>query len=262
MSMLSLKSLENGLALLRVRQGWKEEAIRLCQAGYELLTRELGPEKHQLHRSVLQYNTAQVYTMMGDLETALRYYGYAIQMDPNYSEYYNDVGNIYQRQGRFDEALTSYETAIQLSPPYPEVYFNRGICFARKQKWQTALENCEHSLELNPHQPDAHVLRAEICEQLGNVASYNRAIELAPESVVARVNKAVLLFDQGRFDSALTEMNDVIALEEFEPSHYENRSVIHEKIGRWDLSRDDQKRAEWLRQDGEERQALSPAASA
>lgn len=258
--------IENGLALLRVRQGRKEEAIRLCQAGYQLLTRELGPEKHKLHRSVLQYNTAQVYTMMGDLEAALRYYGYAMQMDPNYSEYYNDAGNIYQRQGRFDEALASYETAIKLSPPYPEVFFNRGICFARKENWQMALQNCALTLELNPLQPDAHVLYAEIWEHKGNVAealaSYNRAIELAPELVVARVNKAVLLFDQGLFDSALTEMNAVIALQEFEPSHYENRAAIHEKSGRWDLSRNDQKRAEWLRLDAEEKQTVSRAASA
>jgi tetratricopeptide (TPR) repeat protein len=244
--------IENGLAFLRARQGRREEAIQLCQAGFELLTRELGPEKHKLHRSVLQYNTAQVYNMMGEFDVALAHYASAIEMDPNYSEYYNEVGNIYQRQERFDQALKSYDTAIQLSAPYPEVYFNRGVCLAREEKWQMALESCDYSLELTPDQPDAHALRAEICEQLGNVdealVSYDNAIRLSPDMVLARVNKAVLLFDKRLFASALTEMNHVIALEESEPSHYENRAAIYKEMEKWDFYQQDQKRAESFRQ--------------
>jgi tetratricopeptide (TPR) repeat protein len=245
--------IENGLAFLRVRQGRKDEAIQLCQAGYELLTGELGPEKHKLHRSVLQYNTAQVYTMMGDLDTALAYYAHAIQIDPNYSEYYNEVANIYQRQERFEEALKYYEKAIKLSAPYPEVYFNRAVCLAREKKWGVAFESCNYSLELNPDQPDAYILLAEIHEQLGNfdesLASYDKAIELSPNLVIARVNKAVLLFGKSLFDSALNEMNHVIAVEQSEPNHYENRAAIYKEMGKWDLHQEDIETAELLRRD-------------
>jgi tetratricopeptide (TPR) repeat protein len=245
--------IENGLAFLRVRQGRKNEAIQLCQAGYQFLTGELGPEKHKLHRSVLQYNTAQVYTMMGDLDTALTYYAHAIQIDPNYSEYYNEVANIYQRQERFDEALKFYEKAIKLSAPYPEVYFNRAVCLARQKEWEMALESCNYSLELNPDQPDAYIILAEINEQMGNsdesLASYDKAIELSPDSVTARVNKAVLLFGKRLFDSALNEMNQVIAIEQSEPGHYENRSAIYKEMGKWDLYQEDLETVELLRRD-------------
>lgn len=246
--------IENGLAFLRARQGRRQEAIQLCQDGYDLLTRELGADKHKLHRSVLQYNTAQVYAMMGELDTALRYYDYAIQMDPNYSEYYNEVGNIYQRQGRFEEALKSYEMAIQLSAPYPEVHFNRAICLARSEQWQAALESCDYSLELKPDQPDALVLRAEICEQLEKpeeaLTSYDCAIELAGNLVAARVNKAVLLYNKGLFDPALAEMNSVISIEQSESGHYENRAAIYREMGKWDLCKKDEEMAELLRNRG------------
>ncbi len=243
--------IENGLAFLRARQGRRQEAIQLCQDGYDLLTRELGADKHKLHRSVLQYNTAQVYAMMGELETALRYYDYAIQMDPNYSEYYNEVGNIYQRQGRFEEALNAYDMAVKLSAPYPEVHFNRAICLARGGQWQAALESCNYTLELKPDQPDAFVLRAEICEQLGKpdeaLTSYDGAIELSGNLVTARVNKAVLLFNKGLFDPALAEMNFVISIENAESAHYENRAAIYKEMGKWDLCKQDEQTAELLR---------------
>ncbi|HYX53930.1 MAG TPA: tetratricopeptide repeat protein [Candidatus Limnocylindrales bacterium] len=256
--------IENGLAFLRARQGRRHEAIQLCQDGYELLTRELGAEKHKLHRSVLQYNTAQVYNMMGDSEAALRHYDYAIQMDPNYSEYYNEVGNIYQRLGQFDQALRFYDDAIRLSAPYPEVYFNRAICLARSNDWQNALENCTYSLELKPDQPDAHLLRAEILEQLGDFGeafiSYDDAIALDGNLVAARVNKAVLLFTQGNFKQALTEMNAVIALQPGEASHYDNRAAIYTELGRPDLDQQDRRKADSLRAMGDV-EAVQAAAS-
>ena len=60
--------IDNGLAFLRVRQGRHQEALDLCQNGYDALTAEVGEEHHLLHRSVLQYNTAQVYGMIGRAE--------------------------------------------------------------------------------------------------------------------------------------------------------------------------------------------------
>jgi tetratricopeptide (TPR) repeat protein len=195
--------IENGLAFLRARQGRREEAIQLCQAGYELLTRELGPEKHKLHRSVLQYNTAQVYSMMGELEVALAHYANAIQMDPNYSEYYNEVGNIYQRQGRFDEALKFYETAMKLSAPYPEVCFNRGVCLAREEKWQTAFESCEYSLALSWAKSPCCWLRNLVAGPVSIALNFFIADTLESVGPQSAVNRNFALFAPGQSTSRL-----------------------------------------------------------
>jgi tetratricopeptide (TPR) repeat protein len=222
--------IDNGLALLRVRQGRKSEAIALCQSGYKLLDAALSPQTHKLHRSVLQYNTGQVYNLMGDHEAALHYYDLAITMDPNYSEYYNDMGNIFQRQGRFDDALTAYDMAVRLSPPYSEVHFNRALCLARRGDWDTAVTACRRSLDLNPDQLDAQLVLAEMCQQLGSLQEaadcYTHAIELAPSSVIARVNKAVTFFNMERFEDALAAIETAIALEPDEPDHHEKRAAI------------------------------------
>ncbi|MFP5288404.1 MAG: tetratricopeptide repeat protein, partial [Thermoanaerobaculia bacterium] len=119
----------NALALVRFRQGRFQEAVDLCRSGFERLETHLDPDRHRLHRSVLMYNIAQVYTAIGALEEALVYFERALQMDRNYSEYYNERGNVYLKLGRLAEAEQDYYRAIELSAPYPEVWTNLGQCY-------------------------------------------------------------------------------------------------------------------------------------
>lgn len=238
----------NGLAFLRVRQGRHAEAMALCRDGYALLTDALGEEKHQLHRSVLQYNIAQVYSMLGQDEEAITYYKKAMQMDPHYSEYYNEVGNILQRSGRFEEAEAMYDRAIEYSPPYPEVYFNKGVCRMSTGRIEESLECVARSLALNPEQPELYILRAELFESLDRIAEtladYDAAIALSPDAITARVNRAVLHFNANRFELALADMDHVVGIDSGEASHYLNRAEIHKAMAQRDLYQRDLAAAE------------------
>ncbi len=238
----------NGLAFLRVRQGRHAEAMALCREGYALLTDALGEEKHQLHRSVLQYNIAQVYSMLGHDDDAVAYYRKAMRMDPYYSEYYNEVGNILQRSGKFEEAEAMYDLAIEYSAPYPEVYFNKGVCRMSTGRIEESLECFARSLELNPEQPELYILRAELLESLERtaetLADYDAAIALSPDAITARVNRAVLHFNAERFERALADMDHVIGIDSGEPSHYLNRAEIHKAMAQRELYQRDLAAAE------------------
>ena len=223
--------LNNGLAFVRVRQNRRAEAVALCQQGFATLTEAVGDEKHRLHRSVLLYNSAQVYVALGKTEEALQYYRDAIAMDPYYSEYYNEMGNLLQQQGDFGGALGAYALAIEYSAPYPEVYFNKGVCHSHLEQWDDALASLAFSAELNPRQPELHLLRAEIFEQLGRdadaMAAYTTLIGLDNAPVSAHVNRAVLHYQAGNFVHALADMANAIAVEPENADHYENRAEIY-----------------------------------
>lgn len=240
--------IDNGLAFLRVRQGRQAEALSLCQSGYALLTHELGDERHRLHRSVLQYNTAQVYAMLNRGDDALEHYRKSIEMDPYYSEYYNEVGNILQRAERYEEAHAMYDLAIEYSAPYPEVHYNRGVCLVAMGRADEALACFVLSLELNPAQPELLALRAELREADGDIdgalEDYDNAIALAPQSVPARVNRAVLHYGGGRYHLALADMDQAIALEPAEAGHYLNRAEIHKAMAQRELYQRDLAAAE------------------
>ena len=216
-----------------------QEALDLCQAGYESVTSELGEHRHLLHRSVLKYNMAQVYAMLGRLEEALDCYETASALDPFYAEYLAEIGNILQQLDRDAEAIDYYTRAIRYSRHYPEVYLSKAISHARQEQWSDALTCSSISLELNPDQPDLYAARADILTELGQpklaLAEYDRAIAIGHDSIAMRVNRAVLHFNNGTYELALSDMDDVIARDTHDAAHYENRAAIYQAMGRQDL---------------------------
>lgn len=63
------------------------------------------------------------------------------------------------------------------------------------------------------------------------------------QAVSARVNRAVLRFNAGAFDLALSDMDSVIALEPNNAEHYQNRAEIFRSLDRSELCARDMQRA-------------------
>lgn len=173
----------NGLALIEVREGRTQEALRLVSEGIERLDKELAPNEQAQHRAGLLYNRAQVYGMMGRPEEALADWAAVMELDQNFPDHYFNRGNILRRLGRAKDAIADYGRALQLSPPFPEVYYNRG---------------------------DA---RLELGDVDGALADFSRVIDLDPGNVDARVNRAVLLSDLGDSQSAWQDVTEGLALD-------------------------------------------------
>ncbi|HVG20148.1 MAG TPA: tetratricopeptide repeat protein, partial [Blastocatellia bacterium] len=191
----------NGLAMIRNFQGRFEEAIELCRSGIERLNAHLGADEHRLHRSVLLYNIAQVYTATGSFPEAIEYFSAAIAMDPNYSEYYNERGNIFLQMGRLQEARTDYLKAIDLSPPYFEVFANLGQCYRRMGAMAEAIESYSRAHDLQPDHLLALLGRAKAREELGQseaaMADYTAALAQDPTQWEAVASRGVLRYEAG-----------------------------------------------------------------
>jgi len=159
----------NGLALVEMNLGSPAEALRLVDECISRLDRELRPDEHRLHRSVLKNNRARVYVAIGRLDDALADYAVVIAEDPNHAEHYLERGNIFRRLGRYDEAAADYATAMRLSPPFPEIYYNRGDLRLSAGDEEGALADFSYALELDPGLVDAYVNRAGMYLANGSV---------------------------------------------------------------------------------------------
>jgi tetratricopeptide (TPR) repeat protein len=247
----------NGLAMIRSFQGRQEEALDLCREGYELLERHLDPQQHRLHRSVLLYNMAQVYSQSAAFDRAIEYYSAAMRMDPNYSEYYNERGNLLLKLGRLEEAYQDYRRAIALGPPYFEVWSNLGQCCRVRGRMEEAISAYDRSLDLQPDQPMVWVVRAQALEALGRldeaIAAYSSALRLQPALWPAFAGRAVLLYEQGKVDECLADLDQAIALAPEEPEIYQNRAIARSDLGRFEETARDLQRYLELRPDAEDR---------
>jgi tetratricopeptide (TPR) repeat protein len=220
----------NGVAMIRSFQGRAQEAIDLCRNGTERLNTHVGADKHRLHRSVLVYNSGQVYLAIAHYEEAIKYYSAAIAMDPNFSEYYNERGSIFLRMNRLEEAHADFHRAIELSPPYFEVFTNLGQCYRNMERYQEAVEACSRAIDLEPNELLARLARAQAYEALGNrtasIADYTSALALDPAQWEALANRGVLYYEAGDLEAALADFNSAISFSPDQVNLYQNRSIV------------------------------------
>jgi tetratricopeptide (TPR) repeat protein len=233
----------NGLAMIRSFQGRFQEALEICRTGFRILDERLSKDRHHLHRSVLLYNMAQVHNQIGNHELAIQHYSAAMQMDPNYSEYYNERGSLYLKLGRLEEAELDYLRAIELSAPYFEVWTNLANCYMLQGRLDEATLAFSKALDLKPAQPASLFGRAQVREALGAseeaLADYTAALELNPMYWQARAGRAVLLYEAGRIVECLVDLDQAISLAPGEADLYQNRAVALADLQRHQEARDD-----------------------
>lgn len=220
----------NGLAYVRMRQGDAREAAALTHANYERLEQHLPPDRHRLHRSVLLYNAGQVYARTGEHDLAIRFFSEAMEMDPNYSEYYNDRGKVYLRMGRLAEAEADFRQGIELSPPYPEVWINLGQCLTRQNRMEESEAAFARAVDLDPARLEAWTNRARALQALGRrhdaLAAYDAGIAADGSHPLVLANRAALRFELGRAAEALDDLERAVALAPDNDALRQNRDYV------------------------------------
>lgn len=259
---------ENALAYIRARQGRYEDALQLCTTGLEKMVEIYGDRKYALHQSILIYNTGQVYELVGNFEKSYETYKEAIELDPYYGEYYNDLANLLQRYEYYEEALENYEKAIQLCPPYYEAHINRGnlyekigdfdkaerdylralelkpdavlaysglgLLYLNTGRLHEALEMLNFAIYHNPKEAEAYNNRGLIFQEMGFAErakqDFDIAINLNPKSSEAYNNRATLYFNEGEYQSSLNDLNQAITIME-DSDYLINRGMLYQQLG-------------------------------
>jgi tetratricopeptide (TPR) repeat protein len=272
---------QNGRALVEMHLGNLETSLRLVSEGLDRLERELGPDRHKLHRSVLIYNRAQVLAGLGRLEEALAGFSAVIDLDPNYPEYYFDRGNLLRRMGDDGRALADYEHAMTLTPPFLELYYNRADVRASAGDAEGAISDFGYVLELDPAHILARINRASLLLEAGDLAraaddvergleidpanarlicttgliameegdldaaraSFTRSLELDPGMHEALSNRAVAAHASGDYDAAIDDLTRALELVGDDPDLLYNRGHVYQTAQRWELAARDYARA-------------------
>ncbi|HEX9985412.1 MAG TPA: tetratricopeptide repeat protein [Thermoanaerobaculia bacterium] len=243
----------NGLAFIRHLQGRVAEATELCEKGYARLDEHLSDEQYRLHRSVLLYNIAQVHSSTRSYDQALAYYTAAMEIDPRYSEYYNERGNVYLKIGRYQEAVTDYHKALELSAPYYEVWTNLGQAYKLLGDADNAARAYTRALDLDPRQLLPLLGRAQTYELTGRaeeaLADYTAALELDGSDALVWANRAVLHYECGRIADSVADLNRAIERAPKLPDLYANRAVALGDLGRHDEAARDEEMSRRLQAD-------------
>jgi tetratricopeptide (TPR) repeat protein len=92
---------------------------------------------------------ANIHKQLKKYDSAISYFEEAIQLNPNFSEAYNNLGNTKKRIGKIDEAIFCFEKAIQLKENNIQAYLNLANIYKENKKFNKLIKIYEKILSFN-----------------------------------------------------------------------------------------------------------------
>jgi tetratricopeptide (TPR) repeat protein len=161
--------------------------------------------------------SAQAKQAKGDLDRAISDYSSAIELDPTYTDAYNNRGNAKNERGDPDGAISDFNQALKLNPKYAYAYNNRALAKQAKGDLDGAIADFSDAIEVDPKYANAYANRGVAKQAKGDldgaIADFNRAVELDPKLSKPYSNRGFAKQAKDDLDGAIADFNHVIEVD-------------------------------------------------
>ncbi len=144
------------------------------------------------------------------------------------------------QEDRKPEAMATLGQAIAHYPKAAKLYDVRATLELQSGETSDALADIEKAVELASDNPVYRVNRSQIYLKFHRekeaLADLNKAVELNPDLIPARFNRGSLLAYQGKNKAALADFDQCIALNPHLPAPYFNRAAVYKALGKKELA--------------------------
>ncbi len=152
--------------------------------------------------------------------------------------FFNNLGNVYSEIGDVDTAMLALERAVAINPTLSESRANLGNTYLQKNRVNEAIRQYRAALDLNPGDPKTYNNLGNAymaIDELNAAASaYRQAIQLDPNFVDAYRNMALLLTRQERYSQAMTQLNRALAIDGENAQIYNQLGELHYRLHEYD----------------------------
>lgn len=155
------------------------------------------------------YNLGLCLSLLGRLDDAIACFKKAIQIQPEFSQGYGDWGHALLQQGRLDDAIACFKRAIQIQPGFSQAYSKFIDTLINQGRYDEEIKSKAALLKALQEQQNS----ADLYFYLGNILrrnylhlatlSYQRAIDIHPNSAELYLNLGKALVGEGNFDQAI-----------------------------------------------------------
>jgi tetratricopeptide (TPR) repeat protein len=170
-----------------------------------------------------------------DTNEKLKNYSKAIELNPEYSDAYNNRGNIYfNALADYEKAARDYEKAIELDPKNAFAYNNRANVYVNTGNYKEAIRFCSKAIEIYPEYSLAFSLRGQAHYYLEEydkaIADYSKSIGIDSSNPDTFSNRGVVFYIKGMYKEAIEDYDRAIKLSPLEASFYSNRGAANDKL--------------------------------
>ncbi len=119
-----------------------------------LVERVLCPTRNDAAR--LCYNKGLTLAGEGNLDEAVKEYTKAINLDANYCDAMDNLGQALRQQGKLDEAIYWYKRSIGILPENTAAHTNLAVAYLYQGKKDAAVSEYQVLLKMNPRDPEGY----------------------------------------------------------------------------------------------------------
>ncbi|PYT00787.1 MAG: hypothetical protein DMF63_05635 [Acidobacteria bacterium] len=210
------------------REVSQELHVRLSGADVQRVTKT-STENAEAYQLYLRGRHHLMKSTPPEIETSIKYFQQAIEIDPSYTLAYVGIADGYRAPGAervpaeaLEKSKAAALKAIELDDSLADAHAVLGfIIFWYEWNWAESEKECKRAIELAPNNSDAHLFYAHLLSNLGrndeSLAEARRARELDPLNVRTNALEGQFLLHAGRVDEALARLN---ATKELDPDNW------------------------------------------
>lgn len=195
-----------------------DEALQVLPSGMILTEEAVRSEKAAIigHRAL-------AYNAMGLRSEARRDYLRAIELDPEGSVYYHNLGNLELEDGNPKVALDYLQRALALGHKDHKTIQLRGVANRNLGNYDEALKDFELVIRLEPDYGGGYYERGVLRRLQGQYAEarrdFDRTIDIWPDNVLAYEERSSVALSMEDIDAALSDLDTLVEIDPDNPGH-------------------------------------------
>ena len=180
---------------------------------------------------------AQDYYHKGEFDAAIACLQSVLQIQPDYLEAWNLLGNIYRQQDKLLLAIEAYQQLVKLQPSNVAALNNLGVLYLQQQESDRAIATFKRVIELAPDYAEAYSNLGQLYGKLKNLEQAQTYLEqattLKPNFATAHSNLGSVYKNQDNLSAAIASYQQAAAIE---PSAdiYSNLASVYKDRGNLD----------------------------
>ena len=177
-----------------------------------------------------------VFHRMGDYAKAIQHYRDILVQDPLYADAWHLLGEASYRLGQFKQSLECINQAIAISPHH--FYLNtRSMVFLDMGKLMEAEQDLRRVIKVDPHYLEAYINLSNVCRKkrdFKNAKKFNAiALQMHPESAVVWNTIGATHMEAGELDVAIEAFNKALDYAPDTLIATKNIAMIYVALNKW-----------------------------
>jgi len=160
-------------------------------------------------------NVGNIYLRKGRVADAIKEYKAALRINPKDATTHNNLGNAYSEQGRLGFAVSEYQRAISFDPNFVDAYRGLAIVYGKQQRFALAKTTLKRAIIFAPKDANCYYQMGEVYNQSDEydqaISNYNKALKIEPDLVEAYFGLGVCYNKMGLFDEEISAYKNVLA---------------------------------------------------